>query len=487
MSRFIPAQIAAWTGGILLQTPEHQAETERFYRGISTDTRNLQRDEIFLALSGERFDGHDFTDAAIAKGATMLILQEQSEVAMSLYHALLRGKDVPDLLLVEDTLEAYQAIAEGYRQTLLATVIGITGSVGKTTTRRMVATVISEQLRCHETEDNKNNQIGLPLTLLEAQDQDQVIVAELGMDSPGEIAVLSDIAHPDIAIITAIGYSHAAQLGTREAILKEKTDIIQGMKSNGLILINGQDAELSEWANAQSDELAIWRVANLPLAPSDCSGPLFWAEDVEVSCGQTKFTAKANIDPLFNYEVIVPAPGQHLVRAALFALASAYFLGLDIEQAVAACGKFKNTGSRLKLIETSDYLIIDDSYNSSPESVSAALDTLALIAGQRRAIACIGGMRELGQYQAEMHRLVGEKIAGMNLAALYLIGEEAKEVEAGLLAKGSDLPCFKFNNSEEAATALLPNLLPGDVILLKGSRFYEMEKIGQAILPNRGV
>lgn len=483
MTRFIPAQIAVWTGGILLQTPEHQAQTDRFYRGISTDTRRLEREQIFLALRGDRFDGHDFIETAIAKNCAMLILDEQSEQAMALYHQLLRGADVPDLLLVEDTLTAYQDIAEGYRQTLLATVIGVTGSVGKTTTRRMLSSVISEQLRCHETEDNKNNQIGLPLTLLEAEDQDQVIVAELGMDRPGEIAVLSEIAHPDISIITAIGYSHAAQLGTREAILAEKTDIIRGMKPNGLILVNGQDEYLAAWAKEQQG-LAIWRVSNEPLPEAERVGcPLFWAEDVIVNSKHTSFRVRASLDPLLDYQVIIPAPGNHLVRAALFALASAYFLGLDMDRAVAGCARFANTGSRLKLLETPDYLIIDDSYNASPESVSAALDTLTLMAGGRRAIACIGGMRELGQYQAELHQQIGAKIAGLNLTAVYLIGDETEDIVRGIQEAGGAVPVKRFHDSNEAATAILPELRPGDVILLKGSRYYEVERIAIAITP----
>ncbi|MDO5734259.1 MAG: UDP-N-acetylmuramoyl-tripeptide--D-alanyl-D-alanine ligase [Eubacteriales bacterium] len=483
MTRFIPAQIASWTGGILLQTPEHQTQTDRFYRGISTDSRKLLGGEIFLALRGERFDGHDFTQEAIEKGAGMLILDERSEEAMKLYHKLLRGQDVPDLLLVEDTLDAYQRVAEGYRQTLLATVIGITGSVGKTTTRRMIATVIGEQLRCHETEDNKNNQIGLPLTLLEAVDQDQVIVAELGMDRPGEIGVLSEVAHPDIAVVTAIGYSHAAQLGTREAILAEKTDIIKGMKPNGLILLNGQDEYLTEWAKQAAPTRAIWRVSNEALTTDEIpDSPVFWAEDVEVDCQQTKFRLRASLDPSLQHEVVIPAPGNHLVRAALFALASAYFLGLDMDQAVAGCAKFKNTGGRLRLIETPQHILIDDSYNASPESVSTALDTLTLVAGERRAIACIGGMRELGNYQSELHRQIGQKIAGLNLAAVYLIGEEAKDILAGMQEAGSAIACAHFESSEDAANALLPELKTGDVVLLKGSRFYEVEKIAKAIL-----
>lgn len=175
-----------------------------------------------MALIGENFDGHKFVDQAIARGCKMLILNEKSEQAMQLYYDLRQGKDIPDLLLVQDTLKAYQKIAEGYRATLLAPVIGITGSVGKTTTRRMVGAILGTQMKLHQTSNNENNQIGLPLTLLDADDEDEVILAEMGMDRRGEIKILSEVAHPDIAIITSVGYSHSEYLGSRKNILEEK-------------------------------------------------------------------------------------------------------------------------------------------------------------------------------------------------------------------------------------------------------------------------
>ena len=194
MPRLIPAQLQTWTQGLLIQTPEAEQHSERFYRGISTDTRSLRSGEAFLALTGENFDGHDFVDLAIEKGAKMLVLNEKSEKAMSLYNDIMHGKNVPDLLLVSNTLKAYQKIAEGYRSTLLAPVIGITGSVGKTTTRRMIAAILKTQLKLHQTAKNENNQIGLPLTLLSADDEDEVIIAEMGMDHRGEIKILSNVA-----------------------------------------------------------------------------------------------------------------------------------------------------------------------------------------------------------------------------------------------------------------------------------------------------
>ena len=486
MSRFIPAQLQRWTDGLLIQTPENQMQSDRFYRGISTDTRSLRRGEVFLALIGENFDGHNFADKAIEKGAGLLVLNEKSEQAMDLYHRLKNGENLPDLLLVNDTLRAYQRIAEGYRMTLLATVIGVTGSVGKTTTRRMIGAIVETQMKVHETDENENNQIGLPLTLLEADDSDEVVLAEMGMDRRGEIAILSGVAHPDIAIITGIGYSHAEYLGSRENILREKTDIVQGMKSNGLVLISGQDRHLNGWAKTAANEIPVWRIFNeTPVETQEELDklPAFWAEDLRIGPNETAFTAKTSLDPKVAWPVAIPVPGKHLVRAALFGLAAAYSLGLDMEIAVRGCADFVNARNRQRIVQKNGYIVINDSYNSSPESVTAALDTLALIAAERkgRKIVCLGGMKELGSYSRDLHHKIGEKIAKLNIDQLYLVGEEAEWIKEGIESGGKDIPLRIFNSSAEIRDAVLRDIKSEDSILVKGSRSYRMEVIADAI------
>ncbi|NLJ69996.1 MAG: UDP-N-acetylmuramoyl-tripeptide--D-alanyl-D-alanine ligase [Clostridiaceae bacterium] len=483
MARFIPAQLQTWTDGLLIQTPEAQHQSERFYRGISTDTRTLRSGEAFLALIGENFDGHKFVDQAIAKGCKMLILNEKSEQAMQLYYDLRHGKDVPDLLLVQDTLKAYQKIAEGYRLTLLAPVIGITGSVGKTTTRRMVGAILGTQMKLHQTSNNENNQIGLPLTLLDADDEDEVILAEMGMDRRGEIKILSDVAHPDIAIITSVGYSHSEYLGSRKNILEEKTDIISGMKSNGIVLINGQDTHLNAWAMTFKGTTTVWRICNeFEEIGSDFENfPVFWAEDLKVETSGTSFIAKTTLDPEVAWPVKIKTPGKYLIRAALFGLASAYALGLDMDIAVAGCLRFSNTGNRQRIVQKNDLILIDDSYNSSPESNTAALDTLAMIAGTRRKIACMSAMRELGKYAEDLHTNIGYKIADLGIDILYLVGEETKWIEAGVKQINPGLRIKTFPDSASIAEDIIDIIEPGDCILVKGSRSYTMEKISQKI------
>lgn len=483
MARFIPAQIKAWTEGELLMSEANRNNIENFYRGISTDTRSLRSGELFLALRGENFDGHDFARAAIEQGAACLVLEKTSKIGQELAQELREGANLPDLLLVEDSLVAYGQIATGYRQTLLASVIAITGSVGKTTTRRMVAEVISRQVCLHETADNQNNLVGVPLTLLEADDDDDVIVAELGVDRPGEIRKLSQISKPDIAILTSIGYSHAAYLGSRESILEEKTDIIAGMKSNGLVLINGQDDALRAWAEEDKSGLSIWAISNdKPEKDFKSSVPLVWAEDVVLTQESTSFVVKSDLAPNTVLEVEIPAPGKYLVRAALFALASAYALGLDIEQAAKDCFHFHNTGNRQNFVEVENLLIVDDSYNASPESVLSGLETLNLLSQNKyRSIACLGGIRELGNYTEELHREIADWLTKHPVDLLYLVGEEMKFLEAGLEDQASPIPVQYYDTVDSLIDDLDGKLQEEDIILLKGSRFYEMERIRQAL------
>lgn len=484
MARILPAQIKSWTAGDLHMSKANRENTEHFYRGISTDTRSLRSGEIFLALKGERFDGHNFLRQAIAKGAGALVIERSHLESQKLLDEFSEeGTQQPDLLLVDDSLVAYGQIAAGYRQTLLASVIAITGSVGKTTTRRMVSEVISSQVHTHETVDNQNNRIGVPLTLLEADDDDDVIVAELGVDRPGEIKMLSQISKPDIAILTAIGYSHAAFLGSRENILKEKTDIISGMKSNGLVLINGQDDSLLSWARSMQEEISIWLVFNERPDPSQTHDlSYFWAENLVLSPTSTSFVVKTSLDAAIALPVQIPAPGKYLVRAAIFALACAYALGMDMYKAAEACTHFHNTGNRQNIVKFPTCLLIDDSYNASPESILSALETLNLLAkpGQRK-IACLGGIRELGSYTQDLHRDIAKTLKKDPVDVLYLVGEEMKWLLQGLQEEGLHVDTHFYSTTSEIIPDLLEDLQADDVILIKGSRYYEMEKIHQAI------
>ncbi len=482
MARFLPAQIKAWTNGELLMSEKNKNDSEHFYRGISTDTRSIRSGEIFLALKGERFDGHDFLVEAVKAGASALVIEKSSKAAKVFLDKYEAKEDIPDLLIVEDGLVAYGEIAAGYRSTLLASVIAITGSVGKTTTRRMVSEVISRQVCTHETANNQNNLVGVPLTLLEADDDDDVIVAELGMDRVGEIERLSNISKPDIAILTSIGYSHAEYIGSRKNILKEKTKIICGMKSNGLVLINGQDRSLVNWAKTVESDISIWSISNEKPQEQPENIPSFWAEKLTLTPQSTTFEAHNDLDPETVVNITIPAPGKYLVRAALFALASAYALGLDLKQAAKDCIHFHNTGNRQNIVEIGENIIIDDSYNASPESTISALENLRLLSSDRRSIACLGGIKELGNYEEELHKEIGKFLLDNPVDLLLLVGEEMKWLLEGLQESSAQIERHYFASTDEVIPVILDVLQEGDAVLLKGSRFYEMEKIHEAIL-----
>ena len=242
MGRFLPSQMKQWTGGTMVREPRHEEDTDRFYSGISKDTRTLQVGEAYVALRGDHFDGHRFLAEAVKKGAGLLVVEKDEPLVKKWIRDVESG-DVggPDLLLVDDTWKAYQDLAAGYRKMLSCSVVAVTGSVGKTTTRNMICNMVRSQLISEQSEGNLNNEIGLSDTLLSTDPDTQVLVTEVAMDRPGEIEQLSNIARPDISIITNIGFSHAEYLGTMRNILEEKTSIIKGMKENGLLLLNGDD------------------------------------------------------------------------------------------------------------------------------------------------------------------------------------------------------------------------------------------------------
>ena len=262
MTRILPMQLKIWTEGELYQTKRHAADPERFYSSVSTDTRSILEGEVFVPLVGDHFDGHDFLEAAAQKGAAMLVIEAHAKKLSQWLKKIEKDESAPDVLVVQDTGKAYRDIARGFRTTLSANIIGVTGSVGKTTTRRMIYQMIESQLKAEQSARNYNNQIGLPKTILTTELDTQALVAELGMARRGEIALLSEVARPDIAVITQIGMSHAEYLGSMSDILDEKTSIISGMKDNGLLIVNGDDPMLESWMLREQPTVPVWFIAS---------------------------------------------------------------------------------------------------------------------------------------------------------------------------------------------------------------------------------
>lgn len=479
-------QIKHWTGGDLRQTRKHAADSERFYPSISTDTRTMLPGEIFVPLKGDRFDGHRFLEAAADRGAGLLVIEEGASQLPAFLDRLDKEDQAPDLLIVEDAGKAYQAIARGFRTTLPASVIGVTGSVGKTTTRRMICQMIESQVKAEQSAKNYNNQVGLPRTILNTKLETQALVAELGMARKGEIRILSGIALPDIGIITHIGMSHAESLGSMAEILEEKTSITSGMKENGLLLLNGDDRLLESWVLAGGLTVPVWYIAseqNVGRLERD-GIPVFWAEHVRVDREGLSFIGRSNLTPDERWPVFLDYPALHLVPAALFGLATAYAMGLNMQEAALSASRFKAADSRQELMRIGDIDVMDDAYNAAPESLQSALQTAALLSeNNRRFVAVLGGLRELGRYSEEAHQDAAQELLSAGVDQVFLIGRETLTTRDHLekSRQGTAMVAGWFANCEEAIPSILASLEAGDFLLLKASRYYELEKITQAL------
>ncbi len=479
-------QLKLWTGGDLYQTEARAADPERFYPSVSTDTRTLQAGQVFIPLRGPHFDGHQFLAAAVEKEAGMLVVERKAPDLPSLLDRLTRDPKAPDLLLVDDTGDAYRDIARGFRGTLDANVIGVTGSVGKTTTRRMICQMIESQVKAEQSAKNYNNQVGLPRTILATELDTQALVAEMGMARKGEIEILSRIAAPDIAIITQIGMSHAQYLGSMSDILDEKTAIIAGMKDNGLLIVNGDDPMLESWILREQPKVPIWYIAsqqNVGRLERD-GVPVFWAEHVRMDREGLSFIGRSNLTPDERWPIFLRVPGLHLIPAALFGLAVVYAMGLNMQEAAASAIRYQPAESRQEVTQVGSVDIMDDAYNASPESLLSALQTASLLSEDHgRFVAVIGGLRELGRYSEEAHVDAALEILQAGVDRVFLIGEETRITRDYLLGseEGIGILAGWYPSCKEALPAIASQLLPGDFLLLKASRYYELEQISQGL------
>ena len=472
-------QILQWTGGRLIVPAASSAPLPDIFGNVSTDTRTIVAGDLYLALRGARFDGHDFLTPAVAAGATGLVIDEACAAEKAAEISSLPAPAV----VVPDTLQALQAIAHGYRLTLKAPVIGITGSVGKTTTRGMVAACLAPQLRICQTQANNNNEIGLPKTILTATAADDVVILEMGMRGRGEIDLLSRIAEPDIALITNIGLAHIERLGSQQEILKAKAEILSGLKPGGLIVLNADDAHLLDLAQLiHQDPIRLALVSLDPNVQSPWPDvPLYKALDLEIDETTSRFTLAT---PTGCWPVVLPQPGRHLVSNALFGFACAAELGIDLQVAAQGAAAFTSTGNRQRLVIAGPLLVMDDSYNASPESMLAALETLALAARGRRLVAALGGMLELGDHAPAAHERVGEAAARCHFARVLALGPQASDLKAGFDRLGSQpgQTAEVFADQPSLIARLLDLLEPGDALLVKGSRGFAMEQVTAAVL-----
>jgi len=444
-------QILEATGGTL-----QSGNPKQNFSGITTDSRCVAYGDLFVPIAGETFDAHDFIDSALKSGASGILTHKDLKLVTD--SAVIR---------VQDTKKAYGAIASYYKQMLAPKTVAVTGSVGKTTTKDMIACVLAEGFCVTATEKNYKNDIGVPHTRFKLTPQTEAAVIEMGMNHFGEIRYLSSLVKPDAAVISNIGMSHIENLGSQEGILKAKLEVLEYLHEDGVLFVNGDDAFLSSVTAPRKivrfglGEGNDYRAVNL------CPG----AEEIsfDVLCKKQKA------------HVHLRVPGEHNVYNALAAIAVGAFYGMKMEQAVAGVEKFVPSDKRMNIIRTDKLLILNDCYNASPASVEAAVNVLCGLESTRK-VAVLGDIKELGDFAPAAHGKIGKKVARAGLDCLIAIGENAKFIYRGALEGGlaeSQVYCFK---TRQQAIEALPGLIQnGDAVLVKASRAMQLEHVTEAL------
>ncbi len=422
---------------------------------VSTDSRNLPAGCLFIALRGDCFDGHEFAASAVAKGAGCLMLDALPEDGVEL--------GVP-VVLVKNTLYGLQRLAKWYRQQLDIRVVAITGSNGKTSTKDFAASVLSQKFHVNATRGNLNNHIGLPLSVLSTEEKDQVGVWEMGMNHAGEIAPLCEIAAPDLGIITNIGSAHIEFLGSRKGIAEEKGALARALPEQGTLILP---------ASCDFVDYLIDRTRAKVMIAGNGRGAVR-AEDLRIT--ETGSSFNLCIDGYDDVPVKISVSGKHMVNNALLAAAAGYALGMDAEQIGAGLNAATLTSGRLRRYVSHGVTVIDDTYNANPDSVEAAIETLADLPvneGARR-VCVLGMMAELGTHADAEHLRIGKLAAGKNLQVVS-VGAAAVKIFQG--AKEVNDTARHFDDAAAAAAWLKDYCREGDNVLFKGSRMAGMEDV----------
>ena len=434
-------EIAAAVNGRWLNPREDAPDVT----GVSTDSRKIPAGCLFIPLVGEWFDGHNFIEQSLASGAAGCLCVNPPE----------KLRDDKFYIQVEDTRLALRALASAYREKFDIPFVQITGSVGKTTTKEMVAAVLKEKFNILKTPENFNNDIGTPLTLFGLEPEHQAAVIETGMNHFGEIEYLGALVRPDIAVISNIGDAHIEFLGSREGILKAKCEIFQHLKPGGLVVLNGDDPLLNtvdvpfrtvRCGQSEHCQVRIIEVTDLGVEGISC----------------TIATEKGT------YHLTINAPGEHMAYAAAIAVAVGEALGLNNEEIVRGAAAYMPAGSRMRVMRFSENrIVLDDCYNASPQSVTAALEILAKTSSCERTVAVLGDMGELGELTDQAHYNVGALAAMLGIDCVVAIGAKARRIADGTEMNGGEVLYFK--TVDEALGTVLDQLKPGTAMLVKAS------------------
>ena len=453
MLSFKVKDIVCATGGSLLS-----GNMDAEINSLCIDSRKLEKGDFFIPICGDNFDGHTFIAGAIKSGAGGYLTSRENE-----------GIEHEGLVVirVNDTLKAYQSIAELHRDKFDIPVVAVTGSVGKTSTKDMIYEVLSKKYNILKTEGNLNNHIGLPMTLLKLNDEHQAAVVEMGMSGLGEISTLSKMAKPHIVIITNVGLAHIGKLGSRQNILKAKMEILDGMDKDGLVVLNGDDGLLFGLKDLLAHKVIFYGLE----------------ETVDINGYNTKITEDShttfNIQVINQeYSVMVSVPGLHNVYNALAAITVGLRFKVPMQDIIDGIKSFKSGKMRMNIVALEKGIkVINDAYNANPNSMEEALRVVKDISGARK-IAVLGDMLELGEWTRQAHMDIGKSVVSNGINYLVTLGENSKYIAEGAANLGMSQRKISACETIEQVNEYLKSMIrENDIILVKGSRGMKMEGI----------
>jgi UDP-N-acetylmuramoyl-tripeptide--D-alanyl-D-alanine ligase len=426
---------------------------------VATDTRKMPPGALFVALRGEEADGHDHLPGAVEAGAAAVMV-ERVEAGMPL-----------PTVRVDDTWQAIARLGQHVRERVAPRTVGVTGSVGKTTTKDMIAAATAAQRRVVAAAGSFNNELGVPLTLLRLTPDTEVLVAELGARHVGDIATLAPLVAPEVAVVTAVAGVHLEVFGSVEAVARAKAELVESLGPDGVAVLNADDPRVAAMADRAPSVLRY----GIDAPDADVR-----AEDLRLDAGaRASFTA---VTPWGRAEVTMPVAGRHHVGNALAALAVAGHLGVDLDAAAAALATATLSPWRGEVVEAGGVRVVNDAYNANPTSMTAALETLLAMERDGRSWAVLGVMAEIGDTAVDEHHRLGARVAELGVDRLIAVGEHADHVVAGARSAGMAQEAVAEVADADAATAVLRDgLAPGDVVLVKASRVAGLEAVAESL------
>lgn len=444
-------RIAGFIGGNLIGE-------DKYIDSVTTDSREAKEEAMFIGIKGERADGNDFAADFLKNGGSCAVVEKDIDIPS--------GKSV---IRVEDTKKAIRDIAEFYRTTLDTDIIAVTGSVGKTSTKDMLNSVISGGFNTFATRGNFNNEIGVPLTIFQLDSSYTKAIVEMGMSSLGEISRLTKIAKPQAAVITNIGTSHIGNLGSQENILKAKLEVLECLDSDGIVVLNGDDKFLWGSKNSISHKTVYYGIEN--------TSADYIAYDV--MCNDRGSTFKVKIEGN-EYEFHIPIVGIHHIYNAMAAIICGLHFGMSVEKIREGVADFTPSGMRQKEIRIGKIKLIEDCYNASTDSMQSSLNVLKTLSQNARGIAVLGDMLEQGDFAEQNHRLVGGYAANSGADTIVCIGNDAKYIADEAKKQGIS-NVYEFENNSQASEFLCQYVKDGDVVLFKASRGMKLEEVSSAL------